>query len=98
VVPEARPDATPARDMLALRGQPTAAGVIAEISARLALPGLQALTIDLDGAELLDDDLAPVLRRARSAASTTGIALELRATRPGTRRWLARHGLDEEVA
>lgn len=96
--PPALPGDAPARATLALRGRPTAAGVIAEISARLALPGLAALTIDLDGAELLDDELARVLRRARSAAGAAGVAFELRAERPGTRRWLARHGLDEEVA
>jgi hypothetical protein len=55
------------------------------------------LTVDLDGAELLGDDLAPVLRRARAAAGTAGIALVVRATRAGARRWMARHGLDEEA-
>jgi hypothetical protein len=39
-----------------------------------------------------------VLRRVRAAAQTTGIALSVRATRSGVRRWLARHGLDEEAA
>jgi chemotaxis methyl-accepting protein methylase len=87
------PPVPPDTDTLALSGQPTAAYVIAELSARLALPGLRALTIDVDGAELLGDDLAPVLRRARAAAGTAGIAIEIRATRAGTLRWLARHGL-----
>jgi len=88
----------PPDDTLVLRGQPVAARVTAELSARLGQPGLRSLTIDLDGADLLGDDLAPVLRRARAAAQTAGITLAVRATRPGVRRWLARHGLDEEAA
>lgn len=80
---------------LALAGNPAAPWLTQALSARLALPGLRALTVDLDGAELLDDDLAPVLRRAAAAARIAGIALALRASRPGARRWLARHGLDE---
>jgi chemotaxis protein methyltransferase CheR len=92
------PEAVAAGDSIALYGQPDAPRVTAELSARLAQPGLRALTIDLDGADLLGDDLAPVLRRARAAARTAGIALVVRATRAGARRWLARHGLDEEAA
>jgi chemotaxis protein methyltransferase CheR len=88
----------PPEDTLVLRGHPAAARVTAELSARLAQPGLRSLTVDLDGADLLGDELAPVLRRARAAAQTAGIALAVRATRPGVRRWLARHGLDEEAA
>jgi hypothetical protein len=88
----------PAHDELILRGHPVAARVIAELSARLAQPGLRSLTIDLDGADLIEDDLAPVLRRARAAAHTAGIDLSVRATRPGVRRWLARHGFDGEAA
>jgi len=88
----------PAHDELILRGHPVAARVIAELSARLAQPGLRSLTIDLDGADLIEDDLAPVLRRARAAAHTAGIDLSMRATRPGVRRWLARHGFDGEAA
>lgn len=87
----------PADDAIDLRGHPVAARVTAELSARLAQPGLRSLAIDLDGADLLGDDLAPVLRRARAAARTAGIALVVRATRTGARRWLARHNLDEEV-
>ena len=88
----------PADDAIDLRGHPAAARVTAELSARFAQPGLRSLTIDLDGADLLGDDLAPVLRRARAAARAAGIALVVRATRPGARRWLSRHGLDEEAA
>jgi hypothetical protein len=51
--------------------------------------------IDLDAAELLADELAPVLRRARAAARAAHVELALRATRSGTRRWLARHGLED---
>jgi chemotaxis methyl-accepting protein methylase/anti-anti-sigma regulatory factor len=87
----------PADDVIDLRGHPPAARVTAELSARLAQSGLRSLTIDLDGADLLDDDLAPVLRRARAATRTAGIVLVVRATRAGARRWLARHRLDEEA-
>jgi chemotaxis protein methyltransferase CheR len=83
---------------LALRGQPTAVELAAEISARFALPGLTSLTIDLDGAELLDDDLVPVLRRARAAASTAGVGFGVAARRPGAVRWLNRHGFGDSDA
>jgi chemotaxis protein methyltransferase CheR len=95
--PVVLPREPPADDTLALRGHPVPAYTTAELSARLALPGLRSLTVDLDGAELLGDDLAPVLRRARAAARTAGIALVVRATRAGARRWMARHRLDEEA-
>ena len=89
----------PAEDaVIALRGQPAAAELAAEISARLAQPGLRTLSIDLDGAELLDDDLVRVLRRARAAAWTAQIVLEVNATRPGVVRWLTRHGFGEDEA
>jgi hypothetical protein len=88
----------PPHDTIALRGQPVAIRVTAELSARLGQPGLRSLTIDLDGAELLADDLAPVLRRVCAAGRAAGVAVGLRATRPGARRWLARNGLDEETA
>jgi hypothetical protein len=83
-------------DKLALHGRPTAADLIAEISARLTLPGLRSLTIDLDGAELLEDDLVRVLRRARAAAWTARIHLRVHATRAGGLRWLARHGFGKD--
>jgi hypothetical protein len=92
------PIAPPPDDTLALCGHPAAARITAELSARFGQPGLRSLTIDLDGAELLDDDLAPVLRRARAAARTAGIGVAIRATRAGARRWLSRHGLDEDPA
>jgi chemotaxis protein methyltransferase CheR len=92
------PPAPPSDDVVALRGHPVAARITAELSARLSQPGLRSLTVELDGADLLGDELVPVLRRARAAARTAGIALVLRATRAGARRWLARHGLDEEAA
>jgi chemotaxis protein methyltransferase CheR len=89
------PPEPPPADTLALYGRPSAAQLTAEISARLALPGLTWLTIEVDGAELLDDELARVLHRARAAATAAGIDFNVRATRPGLRRWLTRHGLDE---
>ena len=85
----------PTEDLLVLRGMPSTRMVTAELTARLAITGLRRLVIDLDNAELLDDDLAPVLRRALAAARTAQVELVVRATRPGTRRWLARHELDE---
>jgi chemotaxis protein methyltransferase CheR len=51
------------------------------------------VVIDLDGADLLGDSAAAVLRRARSAARAAGISVDLVASRPGPRRWLRRHGL-----
>ena len=89
------PPEPPPDDTLALYGRPSAARLTTEISARLALPGLSRLTIDVDGVELLDDELARVLYRARAAASAAGIDFDVRAVRPGPRRWLARHGLDD---
>jgi len=82
-------------EVVVLRGTPDVATVTAELTARLAIPGPHTLTIDLDRADLLGDDLAPVFRRARAAARSAGGDLFLRATRTGAKRWLARHGLDE---
>ena len=66
----------------------------AELGAAMRAPGLRRLTIDLDGADFVPDEVAAILRRARAAAGAAGIALELRATRGGPRRWLRRHGLE----
>jgi hypothetical protein len=49
----------------------------------------------LDAASFLDDDVAPVLRRARATADAIGVRLILRATRTGPQRWLRRHGFGE---
>jgi len=76
-----------------LHGHPETRAVTAELATRLALAGLEDLIVDLDATTLLDDDLAPVLRRARAAAGTAGVRLTLRATKPGVRRWLTRHDL-----
>lgn len=84
-----------AEQLLTLVGQPRAAAVVAMVGERLAVPGVRRMIIDLDPAEMLDDALAPVLRRARAAASTAGVTLELRATKPGPKRWLSRHGLGD---
>jgi chemotaxis protein methyltransferase CheR len=85
----------PPEDIYVLRGHPSPREVTAELTARLASAGLQRLVIDLDSAELLADELAPVLRRARAAARAAHVELVLRATRSGTRRWLARHTLED---
>ncbi|CAN5893164.1 hypothetical protein BH11MYX2_BH11MYX2_38930 [soil metagenome] len=87
------PPTKKAEHVLSLVGQPRASAVIALIGERLAMPGAERVVIDLDPVEMLDDDLAPVLRRARAAANTAGVILELRATKPGPKRWLSRHGL-----
>jgi anti-anti-sigma regulatory factor len=66
------------------------------IGQALGATGLRRLVIDLDGAEVVPDDVAITLRRARAAAAAAGVVLVVTATRPGTRRWLRRHGLEDE--
>ncbi|MBA3462837.1 MAG: protein-glutamate O-methyltransferase CheR [Deltaproteobacteria bacterium] len=88
-------DAEGDEDVIVLAGTPEAQAVTGLIGERLARGGLRRLVIDLDPAELLGDELAPVLRRACAAARAAGIAIALRTTRPGARRWLSRHGLSE---
>lgn len=85
-----------AEDVLVLAGTPDAQAVTAQLGERLAQSGLRRLVIDLDPANLLPDDLAPVLRRACAAARAAGVDIALQTTRPGARRWLSRHGLAEE--
>ena len=89
----ARPPTDPG--VLKLRGTPDVDDLTAELTTRLAAGTVDALTIDLDGAEMLGDELAPVLRRASAAARSAGVELIVRATRPGPKRWLVRHGLDD---
>ncbi len=63
---------------------------------RAAIAGASArVIVDLDKAEFLGDEVAPVLRRAAAAARAAGLEFELRATRPGPARWLKRHGLED---
>lgn len=59
----------------------------------LAKPGVGAVRVDLDSAEYVDDAVAAVLHRALASARSAGIAIELRASRPGAQRWLRRHRL-----
>jgi hypothetical protein len=82
---------------LALEGQPNPQELSALVGQRLSLPDIERLVIDLDSAEMLSDDLAPVLKRARAAATTEDVVVEFIATKPGTKRWLSRHGLSEDV-
>ncbi len=56
------------------------------------------VVVDADGAEYLGDAAAAVLRRARAAARAAGATFRVRATRPGTQRWLRRSGLGEDDA
>lgn len=86
--------APPHDELLVLDLRPTARDVASAVSTRLAIVGLRRLVIDLDPAELLDDDIAPTLARARAAARAAGVELVLKATRAGTRRWLVRNALD----
>ncbi len=53
------------------------------------------VTIDLDGADYLDDDAGAILRRACSAARAAGVEVVLVAERQATRRWLSRSGATE---
>lgn len=82
---------------IALEGQPRAQEVTVLLGDRLATRGIERLVIDLDPAEMLADELAPVLRRARAAAMTSGVSIELVATKPGTKRWLSRHNLGDDA-
>lgn len=82
---------------IAVAGQPSPQDLLALISQRLSLPDIERLVIDLDSAEMLADELAPVLKRARAAGTAEGVAVDLIATKPGTKRWLSRHGLSEDV-
>jgi len=54
------------------------------------------VVVEADGAELLDDEAAAVLRRARAAAKAAGLPFRILASRPGTRRWLRRMGLSDD--
>ncbi|MDX2090653.1 MAG: CheR family methyltransferase [Kofleriaceae bacterium] len=96
VSPEIAATQRPGESLLALLGAPTVADVTTKIGEHLSIEGLKKLTIDLDGASLLDDELAPVFRRAQAVSRGAGLELELRTTRVGTKRWLSRHGLMEE--
>lgn len=81
--------------LLVFTGAPDAAEVTNLLGERLAIRGLRRLTIDLDAAVMLDDALAPVIRRACAAARGAGVAIVIRATRTGAKRWVSRHALDE---
>lgn len=56
---------------------------------------VRRVVVELDEVDFLADEVASVLRRASAAAQAEGVAFALRATRPGPRRWLSRHGLLE---
>src|SRR5262249_35406091 len=89
--------APPREVVVQLRGQPTAKELTGELMQRLGAHGLERLVVDLDSAEILDDDLAPVLPGARAAARAAHVELVIRATRTGAKRWLTRLELDEET-
>ncbi|MFN0253301.1 MAG: CheR family methyltransferase [Kofleriaceae bacterium] len=88
---------SPSSVRLALAGQPSPQQLSAMIGERLSLPNIERLVIELDSAEMLSDELAPVLRRARAASTQENVVIEFVATKPGTKRWLSRHGLSEDT-
>jgi chemotaxis protein methyltransferase CheR len=69
---------------------------IGDVIARAMEEATQRVQIDLDGVSFLADDVAAVLRRTAATASAAGISFTISATRPGPRRWLARHGFGHE--
>lgn len=87
----------PTVETLVLAGTPEPQVLTTQLGERLAIGGLAKLIVDLDRADLLVDELVPVLRRAIAAARAANVDLVLRTTRPGTRRWLSRHGLEDET-
>lgn len=97
-VPPSQPALARDREQIvSLHGRPAARQLTDELTARLAISELVRLVIDLDRAELLGDELAPVLRRAIAAARSAHIELVLRAQRTGPRRWIARHDLESAL-
>jgi chemotaxis protein methyltransferase CheR len=93
--PSPSPSPPPVADTVAIRGHADPAAITAAISAALRSPGLRRLTVDLDAADHLGDEVAAVLRRARAAAAAAGIDLVWIAHRAPTQRWLRRHRLAE---
>jgi chemotaxis protein methyltransferase CheR len=89
------PPRAPSEEVIQLVGAPEPAPLTSLLAQALARSGLARVVVDLDRADLLADELAAVLRRARAAARAAHIELVLRATRTGARRWLSRHGLEE---
>ena len=83
--------------IISVHGHGDAATLTADIAAALRAPGLLYLTVDLDRADHLGDDVVAVLRRARAAATAAGIELQFVANRGGARRWLRRHRLVEDA-
>jgi chemotaxis protein methyltransferase CheR len=69
-------------------------GLGREIATALGGAGLKQLEVDLDGAEVVPDEVAVTLRRAKAAAHAAGVVLVLHATRAGVKRWLRRVGLE----
>jgi hypothetical protein len=73
---------------LTLEGHLGAEEVAGELAQRV---GDGLVVIDLDSAEFLEDDIAPVIRRFAAASGH----VKLRATKPGARRWLLRNRLED---
>jgi chemotaxis protein methyltransferase CheR len=95
--PKAKEPAKVSNATIAISGS-DANALSEQIMRALRSRDLSTLTVDLDSAEFLDEKAAAVLRRATAAARAAGVTLELRASRPGTKRWVRRHALGEEQA
>jgi chemotaxis protein methyltransferase CheR len=91
--PRPRPQTARGPGRLALSGKLEDPGQVAAAISRAMAEAGERLVVDLDDASFLAEGVAPVLRRAAAAATAAGMIFELAATRPGARRWLARHGL-----
>jgi chemotaxis protein methyltransferase CheR len=87
-LPGSPPTAVTAMRTLALRGDYFDGQRLAAELRPLVATRAPAL-VDLDGASFLGDEAARVLKRAAEAAPR----LQLKATRVGVQRWLARHGI-----
>jgi hypothetical protein len=76
-----------------VRASGSCEGLAGEIGEALGGAGLRQLEVELDGAEVVPDEMAVVLKRAKAAAEAAGVVLVVRATRSGVLRWMRRHGL-----
>lgn len=82
--------ATSDQGVLCLSGRYDHGDRLARELGDLLSAGHRQVTVDLDGADYLDDEAGAVLRRAMSAARAAGIDMRLRAERQSTQRWLSR--------
>jgi chemotaxis protein methyltransferase CheR len=99
VLPAPAPSApaarTTARAVVTVRlsGSHESSAAVAELLRVAISTATEKVVVDLDGADYLSDAIVPALRRAATTATAAGLGFELRASRPGPRRFLSRHGL-----